>query len=127
MTDERDEELEELRQKTTRGNRLDEQADEGEFVDRVVAMLDAVDEGDRSKVLSLYDPQLAALIYALEDDPQRFREVVEALGDAQGTDVDVEEVGRTEFLKMAVRVGLRESAPDLLDEAKEAVTRRTEF
>ena len=70
---------------------------------------------------------MAALIYALEEHPQRFREVVKALGEAQGTDVDVKEVGRTEFLKMAVRVGLRESDPDLLDEAKEAVTRRTEF
>jgi len=127
MTDEMDDELAELREQTSRGNRLDEQADEGDFVDRVVTMLDAVDEGDRSKILSLYDPQLAALIYALEHDPQRFREVAEALGEAQGTDVDVEEVGRTEFLKMAVRVALRESAPDLLDEAKEAVTRRTEF
>jgi hypothetical protein len=127
MTDDMDDELAELREQTSRGNRLDEQADEGDFVDRIVTMLDAVDEGDRSKVLSLYDPQLAALIYALEDDPQRFREVVEALGEAQGTNVDVEEIGRTEFLKMAVRVGLRESAPDLLDEAKEAVTRRTEF
>ena len=127
MTEDIDDELEELRKQTSRGNRLDEQANEGDFVDHVVTMLDAVDEGERSKVLSLYDPQLAALIYALEDHPQRFREVVEALGEAQGTDVDVEEVGRTEFLKMAVRVGLRESDPDLLDEAKEAVTRRTEF
>lgn len=127
MTENMDDELEELKQQTSRGNRLDEQAAEGDFVDRIVAMLDDVEEGERSKVLSLYDPQLAALVYALESNPQRYREVVTALADAQGTSVDVKDIGRTEFLKMAVRVGLRESAPEVLDEAKEAMTRRTEF
>ena len=66
-------------------------------------------------------------MYALEDDDARFRDVIEKLADARGPSVDIDDAGRTEFLKLAVRVGLQEAASDLLDDAKEAVSRRTEF
>ena len=79
MSDELDSELEELREQTTRNNRLSEQANEPDFIEQIVAMLDDVDSGERGKILSLYDPQLAALIYALEMDDRRFNEVVGAL------------------------------------------------
>ena len=127
MSDKVDSELEELRAKTTRNNRLSEQADEPDFIEQVVAMLDEVDSGERGKILSLYDPQLAALIYALETDSRRFEETVAALQEAAGRQVDTEDVGRTELLKLAVRVGLRESSPELLKDAQTAVSQRTEF
>ena len=127
MSDELDSELEELREQTTRDNRLSEQANEPDFIEQIVAMLDDVDSGERGKILSLYDPQLAALIYALETDDRRFNEVIGALQETASRQIDTEDVGRTELLKLAVRIGLREAAPELLEDAQTAVSQRTEF
>ena len=127
MSDELDSELEELREQTTRDNRLSEQANEPDFIEQIVAMLDDVDSGERGKILSLYDPQLAALIYALEMDDRRFNEVVGALQETANRQVDTEDAGRTELLKLAVRIGLQEAAPELLEDAQTAVSQRTEF
>ena len=127
MSDELDSELEELREQTTRDNRLSEQANEPDFIEQIVAMLDDVDSGERGKILSLYDPQLAALIYALETDDRRFNEVIGALQETANRQIDTEDVGRTELLKLAVRIGLREAAPELLEDAQTAVSQRTEF
>ena len=127
MSDELDSELEELREQTTRNNRLSEQANEPDFIEQIVAMLDDVDSGERGKILSLYDPQLAALIYALEMDDRRFNEVVGALQETANRQIDTEDVGRTELLKLAVRIGLQEAAPELLEDAQTAVSQRTEF
>ena len=127
MSDELDSELEELREQTTRDNRLSEQANEPDFIEQIVAMLDDVDSGERGKILSLYDPQLAALIYALEMDDRRFNEVVGALQETANRQIDTEDVGRTELLKLAVRIGLQEAAPELLEDAQTAVSQRTEF
>ena len=127
MSDELDSELEELREQTTRDNRLSEQANEPDFIEQIVAMLDDVDSGERGKILSLYDPQLAALIYALETDDRRFNEVIGALQETANQQIDTEDVGRTELLKLAVRIGLQEAAPELLEDAQTAVSQRTEF
>lgn len=127
MSDELDSELEELREQTTRNNRLSEQANEPDFIEQIVAMLDDVDSGERGKILSLYDPQLAALIYALETDDRRFNEVIGALQETANRQIDTEDVGRTELLKLAVRIGLQEAAPELLEDAQTAVSQRTEF
>ena len=127
MSDELYSELEELREQTTRNNRLSEQANEPDFIEQIVAMLDDVDSGERGKILSLYDPQLAALIYALEMDDRRFNEVVGALQETANRQVDTEDAGRTELLKLAVRIGLQEAAPELLEDAQTAVSQRTEF
>jgi nitrate reductase assembly molybdenum cofactor insertion protein NarJ len=127
MSDELDSELEELREQTTRDNRLSEQANEPDFIEQIVAMLDDVDSGERGKILSLYDPQLAALIYALETDDRRFNEVIGALQETANRQIDTEDVGRTELLKLAVRIGLQEAAPELLEDAQTAVSQRTEF
>ena len=127
MSDELDSELEELRKQTTRNNRLSEQANEPDFIEQIVAMLDDVDSGERGKILSLYDPQLAALIYALEIDDRRFNEVVGALQETANRQVDTEDAGRTELLKLAVRIGLQEAAPELLEDAQTAISQRTEF
>ena len=127
MSDELDSELEELREQTTRNNRLSEQANEPDFIEQIVAMLNDVDSGERGKILSLYDPQLAALIYALETDDRRFNEVIGALQETANRQIDTEDVGRTELLKLAVRIGLQEAAPELLEDAQTAVSQRTEF
>ena len=127
MSDELDSELEELRAQTTRNNRLSEQAGEPDFIEQIVTMLDEVDSGERGKILSLYDPQLAALIYALETDNRRLEEVIAALQETANRRVDTGDVGRTELLKLAVRIGLREAAPELLEDAQTAVSQRTEF
>ena len=127
MSDELDSELEELREQTTRNNRLSKQANEPDFIEQIVAMLDDVDSGERGKILSLYDPQLAALIYALETDDRRFNEVIGALQETANRQIDTEDVGRTELLKLAVRIGLQEAAPELLEDAQTAVSQRTEF
>jgi hypothetical protein len=76
------------------------------------------------KALSLRDEQLAALIHGLEDQHEDFTAVGVALQEALGWDADPEAIDRSEVLRLAIRVGLREAAPEVIETARDAQVRR---
>jgi hypothetical protein len=124
MTDDGgDTELEELRRETSRGDRLDEDTrrdETAEFRERVERALEEMDAGDRQKTVSVWDGPLAAFLAALEDT-EDLEAVGAALQESLDEDVDAEAVDRSEVLRLALRLGFREAAPEYLDAAREAV------
>ncbi|QLC35754.1 hypothetical protein EFA46_015970 (plasmid) [Halarchaeum sp. CBA1220] len=124
MTD-TDKELEELRQQTDVGTRAQStpSSDEADVLeDAIVALLDDVESGEVSKTLSMRDARLTALIRALEETGE-LDAVGDALRDDLGIASDDDGADRSEVLRLAVRVGLREAAPDVLETAREASAR----
>lgn len=117
-----DDELERLREQTSQGDRIDEEADSGDqqqFVDDIVAELEAIERGDEQKTVSVWDGPLAAFVRALEANPDRMQELGEAL--EERLDVDEAEIGRSEVIRLALQLGFQEADPEAFDAVREAV------
>jgi hypothetical protein len=124
MTD-TDEELEQLRQQTDVGTRAQsstpgEESDDLE--NAMVALLADVEDGEVSKTLSVRDARLAALVRALEETGS-IDDVGAALREELGREDDADGIDRSEMLRLAVRLGLQEAAPEILDTARDAYAR----
>ena len=104
------------------GNEPEEDVDPLEAA--IVRAFERLDAGDAPKSLSLRDAQLAALIHGLEDQREDFTAVGVALQEALGRDADPEAIDRSEVLRLAIRVGLREAAPEVIETARDAQVRR---
>ena len=120
--DEEDADLAALREQTSQGDRLDEAGSAEQkqaLVDDIVSELEAIDGGEQQKTVSVWDGNLAAFIRALEDNPDRMEDVGQAL--QQRLDVDVGEADRSDILRLALRLGFQEAAPDEFDAVREAV------
>jgi hypothetical protein len=118
-----DEELAELRREVEKGDRLDEDARREEtaaFRERVREALEEIDTGERQKTVSVWDGPLAAFMTALEDT-EDLEAIGEALQGELGLEEDAEGLDRSEVIRLALRLGLREAAPEYLDAAREAV------
>lgn len=89
----------------------------------IVRAFKRLDAGDAPKSLSLRDGQLAALIHGLETDPEDFTAVGVALQEALGREADPAAIDRSEVLQLAIRVGLREAAPEAIETARDAQVR----
>lgn len=126
MTDDNTESgLEELRKQSTSGggNRIDHDAAKSESaVDDLVAALNRVHEsdGDLSKTLSVWDPNLSALIAVVLEDDARRTALIDALPEAPGVNVDPDNADRSDLLKLIVRGALNDADPDLFDDLREA-------
>lgn len=119
-----DDGLEELRELTDRGSRLDTasgEADRTEFRDSISEHLDEIAAGERQKTLSAWDGPLAAFVAALEEDQQADRReaIVETLGEELGVDVD--DPKKSELLALTLRVGFQEVAGEDLEALREAL------
>jgi len=117
-----DDDLEGLREQTRRGDRLDSAADQDhaqDFVDDIVAELEAIDAGDQQKTISVWDGTLAAFVRALEENPDRMEDVGHALQQRLG--VDETDIDRSEVLRLALRLSFQEVAHDEFDAIREAV------
>lgn len=126
MTDDNiDDKLNEMREEESKGNRLDRDDPESQrdFVDTLDDALEAVSGGETSDTITAYDPKLAAVLQALEED-DRMDDVFEQLKDAYDGDSGLEKPSRSAIIRLAVRVGLQEGTDSLLDDLEEAVTRR---
>jgi len=120
-----EEDLESLREQTSHGDRIDSAAAEDEkqdFVDDIVHELEAIEAGDQQKTVSVWDGSLAAFVRALEENPDRMQEVGHAL--QQRLNVDETEVDRSDALRLALRLGFQEAAPDEFDAVRDAVSRQ---
>jgi hypothetical protein len=124
MTDS-DEELEQLRQETDVGTRAQSETPSEESTDledAVVALLTDVEEGEVAKTLSVRDARLTALVRALEET-DGLDDVGAALREELGREADGGGTDRSEILRLAVRLGLQEAAPEVLDTARDAYAR----
>ncbi len=120
MTEEYDE-LAALREQTSHGDRIETAAteeDRRDLVEDILAELDAIEAGEKQKTVSVWDGHLAAFIRALEENPDRLTEVGQAL--QQQLDVEQGEVDRSELLRLALRLGLQEAAPQEFEAVREA-------
>ncbi|QSW98181.1 hypothetical protein SAMN06269185_0309 [Natronoarchaeum philippinense] len=118
-----DDEIEELKQQTSQGDRLDEVSAEQKRNDLKTAILEElekIDEGDQQKVVSVWDGPMAALVRALENHPEHLDDVGHRLQDE--LDVDQEDVDRSEVIRLALRLGLGTAAPEAMKATREAVS-----
>ena len=118
-----DEELEELRRSTERGSRLDDPSEQGgekdDLIDTLVATLASIDEGERRKTIAVRDRSIAALLIATaerEGDLQAIGADLQRSLDREPSD----EYDRSQIIRLAVRVGLQEAAPEYLELLSEA-------
>ena len=117
-----DEDLEELRQQTDVGTRADSSTPNegsGELETAIVKLLGEIESGDTGKTLSLRDAQLTALIRGLEET-DALDDVGTALQEELGRETDPDAVDRSEVLRLAVRLGLQEATPDVVETARDA-------
>lgn len=124
MTEDAD--LDALREATNHGDRLDEAAEEVDREDlreSVVEHLDEIDSGGRQKTVSVWDGEVAALLAALEDHPKDMARVGDSLREALDVDSD-DDVDRSDVIRLALRLGLREAAPKEMETVRKAVQDR---
>jgi hypothetical protein len=129
MSDDAD--VEELRKRHQKGSRVTGAATETEeaedevssLEEAMVAAFEEIEAGETPKSLSLRDGQLASLIHGLEAEPDELEAVGIALQEALDREIDSEAVDRSEVLRLAVRVGLREAAPEVVETARNAQAR----
>jgi hypothetical protein len=120
-----DEELAALREQTSQGDRIDQAASveqKQDLVSSIVEELEAIDAGEEQKTLSVWDGTLAAFIRALEENPDRMEDVGRSL--QQRLDADDDQIDRSEVLRLALRLGLQEAAPEEFDAVREAVKKQ---
>jgi hypothetical protein len=114
-----DPDLEELRQQTQRTDRLAEpDATGGDGDDLLEALVDAlgeIDSGEQAKTFAARDASVTALLSTLADHEQELEEVGVSLQQSLGREIDRDELDRSEIVRLAVRLGLREAAPEYLD------------
>jgi hypothetical protein len=122
---EADDELEELREQTDVGTRAEAETtndETNELEDAIVTLLGEVESGDVSKTLSVRDEQLAALIRGLEETDS-LADVGTPLKEELGRDDDKDVTDRSELLRLAVRLGLQQAAPEVVETARDANAR----
>lgn len=118
-----DDDLAALREQTDHGDRLEEAATDdsrGEFRDTIAEELRAIDAGERQKTVSVWDADLAALSTALDEHPEHTQAIGEALREAFDATAE-DDPDRSEVLRRALRLGLREAAPEYVEELRGAV------
>ncbi|CAJ51117.1 hypothetical protein [Haloquadratum walsbyi] len=125
MSEDVDKKLEELRNEESTGNRLDRDDPESqpEFADVLEEALESIDQGESSNTITAYDPKLAAVLQALEED-DRMEDVFEQLQEAYDGNSGLQNPSRSALIRLAVRVGLQEGSDNLLADLEEAVNRR---
>jgi len=122
---ETDDELEELREQTDVGTRAESELSgdkTSDLEDAIVTLLGDVESGEVSKTLSVRDERLTALIRGLEET-DNLNDVGASLREQLGRDDDGDGTDRSEMLRLAVRLGLREAAPEVLETARDANAR----
>lgn len=125
MSDDVDDKLNELREEESKGNRLDRENPQSQpdFVDALDDALESIDQGELSDTITAYDPKLAAVLQALEED-DRMDDVFDQLQEAYDGDSGLQKPSRSAIIRLAVRVGLQEGTDSVLDDLEEAVSRR---
>lgn len=125
MSDDVDDKLSELREEESKGNRLDREDPQSQpnFVDALDDALESIDQGELSDTITAYDPKLAAVLQALEED-DRMDDIFKQLQEAYEGNSGLQKPSRSAIIRLAVRVGFQEGTDSVLDDLEEAVNRR---
>ena len=125
MTDDIENKLNQLREEESKGNRLDrdDPTSKPDFVDALDDALGAIERGEISDTITAYDPKLAAVLQALEEEG-KMEDVFGKLQEAYEGDSGLDKPTRSAITRLAVRVGLQEGTESVLDDLTEAVKRR---
>lgn len=124
MPDDEDIDLEELKRQTSHGDRLDSDADNGErqaLKDTILTELAAIDAGEQQKTISVWDGPTAALVRALDDNPEQRTEIGAALRRQLDIDGDEEPIEHSELVRYALRLGFQQADPEIFEILREAV------
>lgn len=120
--------LDTLREQTDTGNRLSQdtskqssESNVNPFEQSLRNALSERQEAGAQRTVSVWDGELAALLDALEGNPDRMESVGMALQDALGRDPNPEEIDRTGVMQLAIRSGLQNADPELVETWREAV------
>jgi|GEM_PF-4187074 len=114
-----DDEIEELRRQTEKGDRIDERTGGEDGSDLVDAILEELD-GQETKTVSVWSPPIAALVSVMEDQPVVRERLAAALG--------IDEPGsaeRSDVLKAILREGISGADPELWESVREAYAEHT--
>lgn len=120
-----DDDLAALREQTSHGDRIDEAAAEDAkqaLVEDIVTELEAIDAGEQQKTVSVWDGHLAAFVRALESNPDRMDDVGHAL--QRQLNLEETNVDRSDVLRLALRLGFREAAPEEFEAVREAARKQ---
>lgn len=120
-----DDELAALREQTSHGDRIDEAAAEdakNDLAEDILTELEAIDDGNKQKTISVWDGHLAAFIRALEENPDRLEDVGHAL--QRQLDLEEDDVDRSELLRLALRLGFQDAAPNEFEAVREAARKQ---
>lgn len=108
----------EFRDQTDMGARSGETAPEQDFTDDLVAVLEGLESGRGSKVVTANAPRLWALLEALDENDERRAEFYENIdSDFDNSDG---EINRSALLKHLVRLALEDHDPELIASLKRA-------
>lgn len=130
--DDLDDELAELREQTDTGDRVDSAAQEQADVDDAPQLadairdeLEAIDGGDRQATVSVWDADLAALVFALdrEEHSGDCDRVAASLAGALGEEPPAD-AGKSDVLRLALKVGLREAPEDVREDFRDVLQDR---
>lgn len=129
MSDDADDiDLDELKEQTSHGDRLDSDADNDErqaLKDAILDELARIDAGEEQKTISVWDGATAAFIRALDENPEQRA----ALGDALRRQLDIDEdqdpIERSELVRYALRLGFQQADSAKYDTLREAVRDHT--
>lgn len=120
-----DDDLAALREKTSHGDRIDEAPtaeSKQSLADDIITELEAIEAGEQQKTVSVWDGHLAAFIRALEENPEQLQAVGQSL--QRRLDLEEDDVDRSEVLRLALRLGFQEGAPEEFDAVREAVQKQ---
>lgn len=124
MSGEDDVDLEELKRQTSHGDRLDTDADNDErqeLADAILAELGRIDAGEEQKTISVWDGPVAALVRALDEQPEQRAEIGTALRRQLDIETDAETIDRSELVRYALRLGFKQADPDTFEILRESV------
>ncbi|RJT07504.1 hypothetical protein [Halococcus sp. IIIV-5B] len=120
--------LDALREQTDTGSRLSQdannQSSESEVDPFEKSLRTALSERQKTgaqRTVSVWDGELAALLDALEENPDRMESIGTALQDALDRDPNPEDIDRTGIMQLAIRSGLQDADPELVEAWREAV------
>jgi hypothetical protein len=112
------EDLEALREQTQVDSRAAAEAVDTGLEASILEAIEELEVGERSVNMCTRDERVAAIMHGLEKSGQQ-NALGEQLREHLGYDSDAD-IDRSEILRLAIRIGLREAAPDVVDAAQEA-------